>query len=86
MAVAGLRELRLEWLAPWASYRVELHDLIDLGDQLLAQAYNFGCLHGSGEEIRMDGAAVFSFTNWTVVHVAFHADRADALKAVGKEE
>src|SRR5271166_2527875 len=59
----GLESLRaawLDWLTPWASYRVEIHDVVDLGDRVLVPAYNLGRLHGSTEEIRMDGAAVLT--------------------------
>jgi ketosteroid isomerase-like protein len=84
--LVGFRALWLDWLAPWASYRVELHDLVDLGDQVLVPAYNFGRLHDSSEEIRMDAAAVFTFHDGKVAHAAFYADRAEALTAVGLEE
>jgi ketosteroid isomerase-like protein len=81
----GLRALWLDWLTPWASYRVESHDVVDLGDQVLLPAYNFGRLHGSTEEIRLDGAALLTFRDGKIAHVAFYADRAEALKAVGLE-
>jgi ketosteroid isomerase-like protein len=79
----GLRALWLDWLTPWASYRIEAHDAVDLGDRVLLPVYNFGRLHGSTEEIRMDAAAVFTFREGKVARAEFYADRAEALKAVG---
>jgi hypothetical protein len=32
----GLRAEWLDWLAPWASYRTEIEEMIDLGDRVVA--------------------------------------------------
>jgi ketosteroid isomerase-like protein len=82
----GLRTAWLEWLAPWASYRAERHDPVDLGDSVLVPSYNYGRLHGSTEEVRMDGAAVFTVRDKKIARVELYTDRAEALKAVGLEE
>jgi ketosteroid isomerase-like protein len=84
--LGSLRAAWLDWLIPWESYRVESHDVVDLGDQVLLPAYNLGCLHGSAEEVRMDGAAVFTFREGKVARAEFYVDRAEALKAVGLEQ
>jgi ketosteroid isomerase-like protein len=82
----GLRAIWLDWLAPWTSYRVEAHDPIDLGDRVVLPTFNFGCLHGSTEEIRMDAAAVFTLCEGKIARVEFYAERSQALKAVGLQE
>ena len=89
----GFRDAWREWLAPWASYRVERHDVLDLEDQVWMPAYNLGRLHGSTEEIRMDGVAVFTFREGKIARLELYVDRteayadhAEALKAVGLEE
>src|ERR1041384_985093 len=41
--LAGLRYLWLEWLTPWESYRAEVEDTIDLGDDVLVLVRDFGC-------------------------------------------
>lgn len=85
----GLEDLRaawLDWLAPWASYRVEGQDPVDLGTQVLLPAYNLGRLHGSTEEIRMDGAAVCTLHEGKIARAEFYVERAEALKAVGLAE
>ena len=84
--IEGLRAAWLEWLAPWASYRTERHDPVDLGDTVFVPSYNFGRLHGSAEEIRLDGAAVFTLRDGKVARVEFYADRTEALTAVGLAE
>ena len=84
----GLESLRaawLDWLAPWASYRVEVHDVVDLGDRVLVPAYNLSRPHGSTEEIRMDGAALFTLRDGRIAAAEFYADRADALRDAGVE-
>ncbi len=81
--LASLRAAWLDWLTPWASYRIEIHDLVDLGDRVLVPAYNFGCLHGSTEEIRMDGAALFTLSDGRITVAEFYSDRVEALRDAG---
>jgi ketosteroid isomerase-like protein len=84
--VNGLRDMWLEWLAPWATYRVEAEDLIDLGDRGLVLAHVFGRLEGSQAEVKNTVASVFTVRDRKIARVEFYLDRAEALKAVGLEE
>jgi hypothetical protein len=38
----GLRAGWLDWLAPWASYRAEIEEVIDLGDRVVAVLCDYG--------------------------------------------
>jgi ketosteroid isomerase-like protein len=82
----GLRDMWLEWLAPWRSYRVEAEDVIDLGDRVLVLAHVFGRLEGSQAEVRNTVASVFTVRDGKIARVEFYLERAEALKAVGLEE
>jgi hypothetical protein len=37
----GMRQMFLDWLAPWAAYRTEIQEAIDCGDQVLVLANTF---------------------------------------------
>jgi hypothetical protein len=38
----GWRDLWLEWLEPWESYRTEVQRVIDAGDRVFGNARDFG--------------------------------------------
>jgi len=82
----GLRALWLDWLAPWATYRSEIEDAIDLADRVLVLVHDFGCREGSAQQVEQRSGAVWAVRDGKVAHAAFYPTRADALKAVGLEE
>jgi ketosteroid isomerase-like protein len=81
--LAGLRYLWLEWLTPWESYRAEVEETIDLGDDVLVLVRDFGRRVGNTGEVRITSAAIWTVLDRKVARIAFWADRAAALKAVG---
>jgi ketosteroid isomerase-like protein len=84
--VAGLRYLWLEWLTPWDSYRTEVEDVIDLGDNVLVLVRDFGRRAGDTREVADNAAAVWTIRDGKVARIAFWADRVTALNALGLEE
>jgi len=79
----GLREIWLEWLAPWESYRVEVEDVIDAGDQALVLIRDFGRQEGSHAEVSITAGAVWTVRGGRIARVEFYSDRAEAFKAAG---
>ena len=84
--VDGLRSAWLDWLAPWASYRIEIEEAIDCGDRVLLLVNNFGRLEGSSEDVTNATAGIYTFRDGKLARWEIYSDRADALKAVGLEE
>ena len=82
----GLRNLWLEWLAPWTTYRIEAEDVIDLGDRVLLLAHVFGRLGESQAEVENTVASVYTVRDGKIARAEFYLDRTEALKAVGLEE
>jgi ketosteroid isomerase-like protein len=82
----GFRDLWLEWLAPWKTYRVETEDVIDLGDRVLVLVRAFGRLEGSQGEVENTSASLWSVRDGKIARVEFYVDRTEALKAAGLEE
>jgi ketosteroid isomerase-like protein len=81
----GLRAAWLEWLAPWASYRTETKEVIDAGDQVLLIVEDFARRDESTREVKVDGAAVWSFRDGKIARFEAYAERSEALEAVGLE-
>ena len=82
----GLRDMWLEWLAPWTRYRVEAEDVIDLGDRVLILVHAFGRLEGSQGEVENTSASLWTVRDRKIARVEFYVDRTEALKAAGLEE
>jgi ketosteroid isomerase-like protein len=83
----GLRAIWLDWLAPWATYRAEVEEAVDLGERVLLLYHSFGCLKGSAAEVRDELASVWTIRDGKIPNVEFHAtSHAEALEAVGLAE
>jgi ketosteroid isomerase-like protein len=84
--VEGLRENWLDWLEPWASYRVTVEDVIDAGEHVVALTRNYGRREDMEAEVELVAAAVFTLRTGKVARWEDYADRATALTAVGLSE
>jgi hypothetical protein len=82
----GLRAILLDWMAPWATYVVELGEAIDLDDRVLLLNRDRGCRQGSTQEIRGHLGALWTICEGKLARLDAYTDRTDALKAVGLEE
>jgi ketosteroid isomerase-like protein len=82
----GLRAGWLDWLDPWESYRVEIEDLIDAGDEVVVLPRDYGRRAGMAMEVSVVGAAVWTVRDGKVARVAFHLNRSDAFEAIGHSE
>ena len=81
----GLRSAWLDWLAPWASYRIEIEEAVDRGDRVLLLVDDSGRLEGSAEEVRHATAGVYTLRHGKILRWEIYSHRAEALKAVGLE-
>jgi ketosteroid isomerase-like protein len=82
----GFRAFWLDWLSPWASYRVEIEQAIDCGDRVLVLVCDFGRREGSTQEIAGNNASVWTVHDGQVARIALYPEQAEALKAVGLKE
>ena len=79
----GLRALWLDWMGPWETYRTEIEDVIDRGDEVLLLVRDYGRREGMDAEVPVLGAAVWTIAEGKVTRAVFYTDRAEALEAVG---
>jgi ketosteroid isomerase-like protein len=73
----------LDWLAPFATYRQEVEEVIDCGDRVLLLVRAFGRLVGSVQELSHAAAEVFVFRDGKIARIELYGNRARARKAVG---
>jgi ketosteroid isomerase-like protein len=80
------RAARLDWFAPFATYRQETEKAIDCGDRVLLLVRAFGRPAGSAVEMPHTAAEVVTFRDGKIARIELYGRRARALKAVGLEE
>ena len=75
----GLRAAWLDWLRQWASYRVEIEDMIDCGDRVLVVNRVRARRRADAPEITLRRANVWTVHDQLIVHVDFNLAYADWL-------
>ena len=83
--IDGFREVWLEWLGPWESYRTEIDRVIDCGEDVLVIVEDYGRKAGMEKEVRLRGAAVWTVREGRIARACFYADRRAALNKVGRD-
>src|SRR6202035_769640 len=81
----GSVRLRDEWVEAFDDMHVDLDELIDAGDDVIAVARLCGCVRGSGHELDVQETQVWNMRDGRVTEVRAYLTRAEALKAVGLE-
>ena len=82
----GFRNTWADWLEPWESYRVEVEDVVDAGDDALVLVRDYGRRARTTGEVSVVGGAVWTVREGRVARVAFYLKRSEALEAVGLSE
>lgn len=83
--IDGLREAWLDWVSPWATYRTEIEDVLDLGERVLLLVRDYARGQGSSQEVMLLGAAIWTLRDGKIVRAEFYSDRSAARAAVGLE-
>lgn len=81
LGLDGLRACWLDWLAPWASYRTEIEELIDAGDQVVVVGRDYARREHGAPEVRLTFAGVWTLRDGLAIRAEFYADRAEGLAA-----
>ena len=82
----GVIEAFASWTAPWDDYMVEVENLRDCGDHVLAQTRHRARGKGSGIDVEHVIFQVWTLRNGKVVRATMYYDEAEALEAVGLRE
>jgi ketosteroid isomerase-like protein len=81
--VEGFRKNWLDWLERWATYRVAIDELIDVGERVVVLTRNHGRRNDMDTEVELIAAAILTFREGKLARWEDYAVRADALEAVG---
>jgi ketosteroid isomerase-like protein len=78
----GFQAAWRDWTSAFESYRIEVEEMIDAGEQVVSFVAMTGKVRGGGE-IAAPGAAVWTVIDGRVRRVEFHLERDAALRAAG---
>jgi ketosteroid isomerase-like protein len=81
----GVARLREEWVEAFEDFHVDVDEVIDAGDHVVAVTRLCGCLRGSGHELDLEETQVWTMRDGKAVEVRAYLTRSEALKAVGLE-
>jgi ketosteroid isomerase-like protein len=84
--VQGLAQGWRDWLIPWASYRLDAEDFIDMGDAVVVFARVRGRTARDDVLVEHAPAAIWSIREGKVAAIRFYLDRDEALEAAGLRE
>jgi ketosteroid isomerase-like protein len=79
----GVRQLWLDRLEPWASYRSQLEEVIDAGDRVVVLVRDRARRHGSDAEVELLAGSVWEFRDGRIARIEFFGSQAEALATIG---
>jgi len=79
----GTREFLTDWVGAWEDWRLEVRELIDAGDDVVAILHQSGRSNTTGLEVDMDFAQVWTIEDGKQTRMRMYADPDEALRAVG---
>jgi ketosteroid isomerase-like protein len=84
--IDGFREAWDDWLRPFDSYTVEIEELRQRGDRIVALARHEATPRGTEATVEGEAAAVMTFREGRLERIEFNLDPKAALRAAGLEE
>jgi ketosteroid isomerase-like protein len=79
----GIREFLDEWGEAWGEWRLEVVEIKDAGDDVIAILHQTGSSKTTGLEVEMDFAQVWTVEGGKQTRARLYADPDEALRAVG---
>jgi ketosteroid isomerase-like protein len=83
--IDGFREMWVDWLEPWATYKVKVDEMIEAGDSVVVLVRDRGRRHDTDAEVELISGSVWTFRDGKIARVAFYANREELREATGLE-
>jgi ketosteroid isomerase-like protein len=81
--IEGLREFVADWAGAWEDWQLEVEDLIDAGDEVVAIMQQSGRSKTTGLPIDMRFAQVWTVADGKETYMRMYAEPDEALRAAG---
>jgi ketosteroid isomerase-like protein len=79
----GASEFLADWVSAWEDWRLEVGELIDAGDDVVAIVHQSGRSKTTGLAVDMDFAQVWTYEDGRQTRMRMYADPEEALRAAG---
>jgi ketosteroid isomerase-like protein len=79
----GFRDAWRDWTEAFETYSIQLDEVLEAGDKVLALVHQTGVTKTGGVEITTPAAAVWTVRDGKVARVEFHLDQDAARRAAG---
>ena len=84
--VDGLRRATGKWVGTWDDFHIDLEELTDLGERVLARISERGRGKGSGVEVRREVFQLFTLRDHRITQLRIYENEKEALEAAGLSE
>jgi ketosteroid isomerase-like protein len=82
----GVKQAGLRWREMWTDSRIEIEELIDVGDQVIAVTHEHATSPRWGTAFERQVVQVWTLRDGKVMEIRDYADREEALAATGGRE
>ncbi|HEX6712403.1 MAG TPA: nuclear transport factor 2 family protein [Thermoleophilaceae bacterium] len=79
----GMRRWIGDWSGAWDEWRIEVEEILDAGDAVLALVHHTALGHASGMKMDSHDGMLFTFRDGKVVALDYYTGRERALAAAG---
>jgi ketosteroid isomerase-like protein len=81
--IEGTRQFLSDWVGAWEDWRLEVKELVDAGDNVVAIVHQSGRSKTTGLPVDMDFAQIWTIRDGKQAYMRMYADPDEALRAVG---
>jgi len=81
--IEGFREMWIDWLEPWVTYRVQVDEMFEVGDRVVVLVRDRARRPGMDVEVELISGSVWTFRDGKVARVEFYANREELREATG---
>jgi ketosteroid isomerase-like protein len=81
--IDGFREMWIDWLQPWATYHVQVDEMIEAGDSVVVLVRDRGRRHDMDAEVELISGSVWNFRDGKIARVEFYGNREELREATG---
>jgi len=82
----GVRQATTNWVGTWDDFHIDVEELTDLGEQVLARLRERGRGKGSGVQVERELFQLFTIRGDRIVRLRMYDTRPEALEAAGLSE
>jgi ketosteroid isomerase-like protein len=84
--IDGVRQATGKWVGAWDDFHIDVEELTDLGERVLARICERGRGKGSGVEVEREVFQLFTFRDDRIARLRIFENEKDALEAAGLSE